>query len=472
MVRGALFVLLVLIASLGRAETLELQLRSPQGEWGKPLRGHLVYQGEAEQLAVDYGPWLPWVVVDLDYQEYVEDAQGRPIIRQALRLYPRQTGRWQLPSLQAGDADSSPLWVDIAAPVIDGHGIQVDYQYPEGSVWTREARRLSLSVVTDDPEVQVLADLPALGQQQALFTPLSSQRELIRDGQGEHLVFHFSWWVQANAAGPLKVEPPLLRYHKHGRDVRRLYLPLLEIDARAVPEYIPPTTPVGRPVFSSRIIEEGDALSWQLQVTSPAPLVTGLPGLERQLARLSGGSPGTITPDYDLVIDSEGARSVVTYQVPLPRWLMPGFIATSVQLRYFDPQTGRLSQLDHDLPLRWHWPGWIDWAAILLLVLTLWWPMQRCVLGLASLLRRHNLVRAIGACETPQQLRRLLLDAFQQQTLEGWAGMQDLGAVQTRPNELAGGLNRACFGTQAGADSIDLAMLKRMGEWIAWRSPL
>lgn len=460
MVRRLLCVLLLVAAPVVDAETLQLQLRSQQGEWGKPLRGHLVYQGDAGQLSVDYTPWLPWVAVDPDYQEQGEDAQGRPIIRQALRLYPRRVGHWQLPSLQVGTADSSPLWLDIAAPVFDGHAIQVERTYPRGQLWTREARRLSLRVVTRDPEARVLADLPTSDRRQAVFTPLSSRREVIRDGEGERYAFHWSWWVQANVAGRLQIEPPLLRYRKYGRDVRRFYLPLLELEVQPVPEYITPTTPVGLPTLSSRIVDDAGGAAWQITLTSPAPLPAGLPWLERQLAALSSGWRAV----------GHTANSII-YRVALPRWQLPGLSTASLQLRYFDPQHGRLQQVDHVLPQAWRWPWWVSVGGLLMLAALAWLPLHRVAAWLRRRRRRHDLAQAIAACETPQQLRRLLLDASRQQTLEAWVGTGAWGAARAEASELVKCLNAACF---AAAEAIicDFPDLRQLGQRVARRAPL
>lgn len=460
MVRRWLWVVLLFAVAQVDAETLQLQLRSQQGEWGKPLRGHLVYQGDAGQLSVDYAPWLPWVAVDPDYQEQSEDTQGRPIIRQALRLYPRRAGHWQLPALQLGTADSSPLWLDIAAPVFDGHAIQVDQTYPSGRVWTREARRLSLSVVTSDPEAKVLADLPTSGLQQAVFTPLSSRREVIRDGKGERYAFHWSWWVQANVAGRLQIEPPVLRYRKHGRDVRRFYLPLLELEVQPVPEYIPPTTPVGLPTLSSRIVADAGGAAWQITVTSPAPLAAGLPWLERQLSALSSA---WMTVGH--TADS------VTYRVPLPRWQIPGLSAAGLQLRYFDPQRGRLQRLDHALPQVFRWPWWVSVAGVLVLAALAWLPLRRVATGLGRQRRRRDLAQAIAACETPQQLRRLLLEVSRQQTLEAWASKTGWGAARAQAAELVQCLNAACFATDK-ATICDFQDLRQLAQRLARRAPL
>lgn len=470
MVRRLWPLLLLFAGGAALAEQLRLELRSTEVEWGKPLRGHLVYQGPLSEMTVDYTPWQKLLLVDPDYQELGEDQQGRPVIRQALRLHPRRPGALQLPSLKMGHSYSAPLWIKVSAPTVDGHKIQVDYHYPDRKLWTGQPALATAIVTTTDERVRVLVDPPR--SPWVRITALESERRVIGSGQERRIQHRFGWQLLSHQSGRIEVELPSLRYHLHGRDHRRFQLPLLQLDVAAVPEYIPPTTAVGKPRLSSRIAHEDGQTYWRVEVAAGSPLASGLPELAAQLAGLAGVTPSRIQVSHSEDYVLGDYRSRLDYRVALPDWQLPVVDRPQLRLRYFDPQAGELAELVHLLPVVWRVPVWFQLLLAAALGLLLWPLLRRLMAAFGRQRRRHALARAISNASDPQALRQLLLQASGKQSLQQWLVDSSWGGKRGEAAALAASLNEACFGCLGEIQGEAWTSMLRKAQGLVSRAPV
>lgn len=467
MVRGLWLLMLCALATAAGAESLRLELRSDVVEWGKPLRASLIYQGPLQGMDIDYRPWAPWVAVEPDYQQQVVDEQGRPEIRQALRLYPRRSGRFQLPWLKLGDSYSEPAWVTVKAPVVERHAIAIEHDYPAAALWSGQAARVTVTLTTGDERVRVLVDAPETGGVQLI--PLQAERRTLADGRVQH---RLGWQLLSHRAGAQSVALPMLRYHLHGRDLRRFALPMLPLEVQALPEYIPPTVPVGAPRIHSVIEQDGGRPYWSLTLEADMPLAAGLPAVAIQLAALAGVDAGELRVSHEEQRGLDGYRSRLVYRVPLPDWQWPLQARPSIALRYFDPQTGRLASITHVLPTAWRLPFWFLLPVLLLLTALAAWPLYMALRWLRRVRRRRVLAAEVAAAGSADALRRALLAALAAPNLQAWAGHAGWGVRSVEAGELAAHLNRACFSGEAGPAMDVWRRLQWQAERLARHAPL
>jgi hypothetical protein len=425
------------LAGAGFSAELQLEFDRQSVEWGKPLRGFVVYRGTTDHGHVVSG-----------YAEVGGDETGEMTRRQSVRLYPRRMGEQMLPALSYAGVRSEPLRIDVRPPRPQHGSLTLDHQVSAERVTAGEQLAVQVRLVTTDPRVRVSID-PI--EQAGVSTAMLGSS--VEPGPDDSVVHRLGWSLHFAEAGRHRLALPPVRYTLFGRDLYQIHLPLLEVEVEALPGYVPLTVPVGRLTVESRIEPWQGVPAWWVRVETDGRLPIGLPELEGQLARLAAVQPARIAREQHEEARPDGRYSVIAYRAPLPRWssgLGPG---PQITLQVYDPQRRRVQRQRHILPGAWRAPGWFVVAlGVLPLVLAL--PLGRRLRHAGRRWQgRHRLLGALRRAPDADTLRRRLLEHTGCRTLGEVASRWDLEdhGVVTR-------LNAACFGpTQTG----DLQALRR-----------
>ncbi len=447
-----LFVSSPVFAQAGESGSqLVVSVASAEKQWGQFLRVTLRYHGLESLREIDLQSWRQLVAVDFDDLYIDEDEYGNPVQLMLLRLQPRKTGAFQLPSLQLGMAHSQPIAINIRQPVIKNSPIKLDWQISTLSPWQREAVLLRVQLLTSDYAAHIKLDAPEY--KQFLLRALKTERQVLPDGRYR---FDAGWVFYPVDAGPLELDLPPLRYQIAGSDRRRFYLPLQKMQVKALPNYLPPTLPVGRLNVNSQISEDNEGnKQWQLSIKSDALIPYGVPGLDAQLAAISEHDIANLAIKYTQQsgYHDYGDRSL--YSLPLPDWLMPFGKDLKLTLRYFDTGSGRLSEVSHNLPRHWNMPAWAWWlaamfsfiiAAFVFYQLQPWLRLQAIRLKIYFQLRK---------AESIKQMRRIILDCGQYVALSDW------GKNNPARRDVIRQLNEYCFSASV-LKSITLADVQKL----------
>ncbi len=420
-------------------------------QWGQYLRATLRYRGKQSPGTINLQAWQPFVAISDEYESSGVDSEGRDIQVFRLRLYPRRTGTYTLPVLRFGNARSQPVSLNISPAIVERHPVKLVWQLSNLSPWQGEAVIVQVQLLTADYAAHVQLDVPK--QHQFLSRRLKTQRHLLADGSYR---FDTGWILYPTRSGSLLLDLPPVRYQLSGGDRRRFYLPLQHFQVKALPTYLPPTLPVGQLAISSKI----DKGQWQISVRTKALIPYGVPGLDAQLAAISKHNIADIKVQYTQRSAYNDYGDSSLYSVPLPAWLMLFGKDLRLSLRYFNPDTGRVEAITHNLLRRWRMPTWA------------WWLMAISVLSITALLirfirpeleaqtSRWVLRRALRNATSVMQLRRIILDHGHYVTLSEW--VEKNPARKSKRKVIIQQLNKACFSTSGYSDIqyLKTALLK------------
>jgi len=416
----ALFVLFMAnpVCSQTREPDSKLTVLIPATEkqWGQYLRATLRYHGAKVLRKIDLEPWRQLVVVSFDDAYIDEDEDGNPVQVLQLRLHPRKTGVLQLPPLKLGAAQSRATDINIRPPVIKNSAIKLDWQLSTLSPWQREAVLLRVQLHTRDYAAHIKLDLP--NNPQFLSRVLKTERHVLADGSYR---FDAGWIFYPMDSGLLELDLPAVRYQIAGSDRRQFYLPLQKLQVKPLPNYLPPTLPVGKLDVQSEIADdEKGGKQWQVNIKTDALIPYGVPELDTQLAALSKKDIANVEIKYvqQSAYSEYGDRSV--YSSPLPDWLLSFGSDLKLTFRFFDTETGRLSEVSHDLPRRWNMPGWTWWLMAVFSLLAGVFIFRALQPWLLSQMKRLKLHHQLRSAENVKQMRRIILDVGQYVTLSEW----------------------------------------------------
>ena len=454
MVKPLLLLLLLLESGLAGATGVRIEWNSPNSEWGRPLRGYMLHPGDADPGFPDLSNWQDDFFVELDYQDSTEAPDGSNLTRQKFRLYARAPGAFHLAPIDWGGLQSEPQEVVIKTAIAEGAKIAVTLLPPKLTARVGEQLSIRIKLSTTDLRVKTLLDLPEVAGLE--FRPLQNLKT-INEAIGSQLVEHqLGWALTPKKAGHYEIELPPVRYRLHGRDLRRFYLPKISLNIRPLPAYVPSYVPVGAlTVHSFYAPLQGEPM-WEVVVETDADLPYGMPVFRAELASTSGVEITQVTEKVEIERTPAKVITRLHYQVPLPLMLLGE--RAEVPLYYYDLEKQRVEELIHRLPAAWQIPQWLSALAGLLfvsLLLSLFYLGRRIWDGY---LHKRNLRRKIMSCETPRQLRQLLLIRSGHHSLADWADGFVRRPKPAVARHLAKELNEACFRPMGTAK--DLQQLK------------
>jgi hypothetical protein len=126
-----------------------------------------------------------------------------------------------------------------------------------------------------------------------------------------------------------------------------------------------------------------------------------------------------------------------------------------LKLRFFDPESGRLSELAHDLPRQWNMPLWAWWLLVASgfigggFIIRQLWPEHQVRMA------RVKIYRRLRNAEDIKCMRRIILDGGQHATLSEWIRNNPKG------KDAIARLNCYCY-SASGADDAKPADFQQL----------
>ncbi len=424
---------------------LQVHVSRIEKQLGQYFRATLRYRGQKHLDNINLQLWRQNFSIIHEDAYKDEDKQGRTIQVLKLRLYPRATGKISLSSLKLGIAKSQPININTLQSIVNNSPIKLKWEISSLAPWQREAVIIRVHLQSKDTSSHVILD--SSENKNTLLRALKTERRVLNNGD---IIFDAGWILYPVNEGVQTIDFPAIRYQLSGSDRRRFYIPLQRLDVKPLPTYLPPNLPIGKFNLNSQI-EYADKNQWKIDVETSALIPYGVPGLDKQIAAINDHDISNVKINYSQSSSygEYGDRSVI--YSPLPEWLMPFGKNIILKLRFFNPETGKLDEVIHNLPRSWSMPKWAWWITIIFSLLISVILIRKVKPWTFNLAKRLKLRQQSQNAESPQQLRSLILENGQYITLSEWA------KEDPSRKPFVNKLNNICF-----ADSIqaDLQLLK------------
>jgi hypothetical protein len=420
---------------LGQAPELSASVSRADKQWGQYMRVTLRYRGNLSLQDINLNNWQKVADTSIEDEYPDTDEQGRDIQVMQLRLYPRAIGTHHLPSLQLGTANSQAITLISIPPVVERSQLKLNWEISKTEAWQREAILVRVQLITSDYSARIKLD--DIEQQQYISKTLHIETIKLPDGQYKH---QSGWVIYPVEAGLQTLALPAIRYQLSGSDRRRFHLPLLDLDIQALPTYLPPTLPIGKLDIDSQIIKsDSNKPVWNIQINTNGLIPYGVPGLDSQLSDINKQNVANIKLHSVQHVDYANYGNQYNYEAPLPEWLMPIGQNIQIRLRYFNPDSGRLEEITHNLSRIWTMPAWTWVLLTIILIAAVLIAGLKTHPYLLTLINRRKLRNDIKHAKTAYELRQLILTSNNCITLSQWAGDQ---AIKLR---IIKELNSYCF---------------------------
>ncbi|MDP2257530.1 MAG: hypothetical protein Q8K05_16020 [Polaromonas sp.] len=391
----------------------------------------------------------------LDF-DILERTLGRDSLEEKLllTLYPRRTGRLELPTL---GRPGHPLSVTVTESSDTVPRVYWKLSLDPAEPLVRQATTFTLEACDDGT---LLWKRPSLPSSEGLLLRPLNETEIITQREGQRCTAHrWHWALLPTAAGQAAVQLPVMQASKFGQRLR-FTPPALTLATQALPAWLPTETAVGKPEIAAEPLPAqavlNQPLAWRIRVTGTYSAQALQTLLNLQMGQDDGSSElAAYAPSVETQSTMTPAPQhlVTLYLLPQARgsWQVPG-----LQLPWYDPQSGRLLQatipgarievLD---PVRQRWLT--AGAALAGLAAAAWvglwlWKIMGWRLYRRRVLRRLRQSRTPDAVYQQLLAFRLQRNAKPAATLRTWQTRTQTQCTSIGLDELIGALERSRYG--------------------------
>ncbi len=263
----------------------------------------------------------------------------------SLRLYSRTMGEKTIPALSFAGLESMPVLLTVT-PAIDPKTkkpIRLEFEYNKRQIWIKQQWLLRAKLYLD--EKYIVLEAPGKKLNGFNIVPIKSKR--IDSGVKGNIYFATGWAVFPYRTGDHTIQLPALKYYRDGINTHRFYPPVVKLNIKPLPSYVPGTMPVGKLHLAVREKQTGFLITNKLgeRVVTIKGEGIGLSDLPVYRPKASDSHsivyyPASGNSWQDTVPD--GVTSIFNYTVPFvaPKTGVSSF--PQIRLHYFDPETGKI----------------------------------------------------------------------------------------------------------------------------------
>lgn len=338
---------LPLIAFANGTTELDVFISGNQVQLGKMLNLRLTSsQTKVSLNDLDLSPLLPdFHIIDLSEPEIKNNHQQR-----RLHIYPRKTGSLLIPRLTFINTTTETIAVEVTPPIDSKNNTIIDVQTSVSTLspWKKQQVLVKFEFITKAPIV--VFDTPKAYSNHSNTIALETFSEPVTYEHQQWTRHITGWAIYPKQTGIHQLTLPAIRLVRDGVTTHRFYPPLINLNVKNLPVYIPSTMPVGKLDF--KIIEKPTSPVFinnigklQLKLTGYGNEPTRLPVLNPQLKSTEAISiyPPEIVVNHHST--QHGIRTEAIYDVNFKINQQGSHDFKEINLPYFDPVSGTIKPL-------------------------------------------------------------------------------------------------------------------------------
>lgn len=259
-----------------------------------------------------------------------------------LKLYPRYIGKITIPKLESGKLYSKKKIINV----VEGKTSIPELTFSSYAPYEHQQIQLHIKIISSDStsRLSFKKDAVIKGFE---YKPLQFKRT--KQGNGRYLL-QIGWTLTPLKSGTYKLELPPVEYSVSGVLRKRFFLPFNKVISKKLPQYLPPTIPVGKVSIQSEISPSGllqkDSISyWKIRLQGQLSNAYKLPPVLRQLK--SNDQIQFLPADSERTshATNELFTSTVIHSIPF-KALQNGFLTfPEIRYQYFDPENEKIKTI-------------------------------------------------------------------------------------------------------------------------------
>lgn len=330
------------------APQLKVYTDKVETELGRPLRVELVGIDLNSKLAeINLKSLNKYFGVITDY--FIDDANdprwpNDTVQILHLKLYPRKTGRLTIFALNIDNTQSKAI--DIKSH--KGKTSVPKVSFSSGSPYIRQQIITTVNVISTDStsRLSISKDENISGFESQ---PLAFKRTKQKDGRYR---LQIGWALTALKSGAQQLQLPAVEYSVSGVSRKRFFLPSTVLKVKPLPDYLPPTIPVGKISIQSQLkqryfLSTNALYYWELTLKGQLNNSYRLPPVLRQIKNNSEMSFLPINSQRSINTTNISLTSSVSHSIPFKPSASGLLSFPQIHLKYFEPESGTIKTVTH-----------------------------------------------------------------------------------------------------------------------------
>lgn len=330
---------------------LILLIDKTESELGRPIRVSLygvnlnvkVSKIDLTPLKKDFGVIIDYAINDTSDKRW----PNKYVQILKFKLFPRREGKLIIPTIHSNNNSTLEKVVFIkGGKTTNAPRLSLN----NGTPYVQQQFIAHITMLSSDSTARLLID-PTHNINNFESIPLSFQRNKKQNGLYE---LKIGWALTALHSGAQILNLPAIEYTVSGVSRRKFFLPPININAKSLPSYLPPTIPIGKIAIESNTANDAifnsSSISYlKIKLVGNINSSYKLPPILRQLKSNSQIKfyPAITTRTFKNTINR--LTSVVNHSIPF-KPLKSGFITfPKLKLQYFDPSNGKITTLTHEI---------------------------------------------------------------------------------------------------------------------------
>ena len=275
---------------------------------------------------------------EMDYSESnLTDKRwpGRKVQVMYFKLFPRNTGEVIIPSLMIKHVYSDEKIIRVTDGNIQLPHISLSAVNP----YMRQQFLIKVDVNSSEPTSRLAIQDPAdINGFESV--PLKFNRTKLQDGSYRLTI---GLALTALKDGVQIIQLPPIEYSIGGIPRKRFYLTHQSIKIKSLPDYLPPTIPVGSVSVNSELtsepfINKGSVYYWNIQLHGPHNNAYRLQPILRQIQSTTDVKFLPVISERTTTVSHESVTSIVSHTIPFKTLKDGLFSLPAIRLDYFDPE--------------------------------------------------------------------------------------------------------------------------------------
>lgn len=323
------------------APTLVVELDKDQTEYGKPITATITASDIKQPVEL-----LKLNEVrqnfHIEQKRYDKQASQQRLI---LKLVPRIQGSIVFPALKLAEVSSEIIPIKVTTGRVKGETIKLKMTQSYKKVWQRQQLLITLEVITSDQFASLKTRTPNLPGFKVIALKSGRQWKKVNGIRKTYL--QTGWAIYPLLAGVQQLALPAITYHLGGVQKRSYYLPLIKLEVKKLPPYIPPTLPVGTVTLESSlgsdyVLGNNSLAFWNISLKSNEVMPQWFPAILRQVESTEGQKYFPVDSKRTLKKTENGIQSEVVHRIPFKLITSGRHTLAALGFQYFEPKSGRI----------------------------------------------------------------------------------------------------------------------------------
>jgi len=324
---------------------LILVLDKTQSELGRPIRAEIIALSIKKSLnEIDFKVLEENFGVITEYATSgINDARWpqQDVQQLKFKIYPRHSGKLIVPKLHIEQLSTK----EISINVTDSSYAKPNFKLSENTAFQRQQITAKFTVLSSELSARLsISKSDEIKNFES--TPLAFKRTKQKNGL---YLLQAGWVISGFKSGQQIINFPPIEYSVSGVLRKKYFLPLQKINIKKLPNYIPPTLPVGKVSLTSELSQSGilpsdSLLYWKVKLSGDFQNAYQLPSILRQIKSHHNVKFYPANSERIQNIQTGKVSSSVAHSIPLV-FLNSGFQQLpTLTIKYYDPVAEKISE--------------------------------------------------------------------------------------------------------------------------------